>query len=361
MESNLRPMTLGEILDRTAQLYRSNFMLFAGIYAVYAGVMMVLNLAQIGLDSWVIGSHPTGGLLLLRGTVNLLRGLLILLVAGAAMAAINRAVTWVHLGEPATIRGAYRSIMPHLGRYLWLMTIIAFFIYAPLILAAVLAGVVFATSPGLLQALNTPGNPQSATVILMIFLIVVLILLPWIVYVIFMALRYSLAVPACVVENLKARQAIRRSIELSKGARWRIFLLGLLVCVIAVIMVIVAQFIVIVMVIKNHGQISPGAMALSQVMAFITNTFIGPIYAAGLALFYYDQRVRKEGYDIEWMMQQAGMVVAPPAAPEAAPQAAHGLTADPRNPFVPAPEPPQNAEFPQAQDSTRQHKENPND
>jgi len=29
MESNLRPLSLGEILDRTAQLYRENFVLFA--------------------------------------------------------------------------------------------------------------------------------------------------------------------------------------------------------------------------------------------------------------------------------------------------------------------------------------------
>jgi hypothetical protein len=28
-------------------------------------------------------------------------------------------------------------------------------------------------------------------------------------------------------------------------------------------------------------------------------------------LFYYDQRIRLEGFDIEWMMQQAGMVPEP--------------------------------------------------
>ena len=37
MQTDLRPMSLGEILDRTAQLYRNNFVLFAGIAAVYAG------------------------------------------------------------------------------------------------------------------------------------------------------------------------------------------------------------------------------------------------------------------------------------------------------------------------------------
>ena len=320
MDSSLRPLSLGEILDRTAQLYRSNFLLFAGIYSVYAGVLMVMNLAQIGLTTWVIGPRPSVWLLLLSGFAGLLKALLIFLFAGAAMAAINRAVTWVHLGEPATIRGAYLSILPHLGRYLWLMTIVAFFIYVPLILFVFLFGVVFFVvldfSPGLLQAFNNSGSPPSAVAILTIFLILILVLLPWIVYVIFMALRYSLAVPACVVENLKARQAIRRSIELSKGARGRIFLLGLLIFVIAFGLEALTQSFLVILAIKHHGQLGPVALAVSQVMAFITNTFIGPIYAAGLALFYFDQRVRKEGYDIERMMQQAGMVAAPPDAPE---------------------------------------------
>ena len=54
---------------------------------------------------------------------------------GIAVAANNRAVAWVHLGEPATIRGAYRSITPRLGRYLWLMLLKTFFAWTPLILS----------------------------------------------------------------------------------------------------------------------------------------------------------------------------------------------------------------------------------
>jgi hypothetical protein len=30
-------------------------------------------------------------------------------------------------------------------------------------------------------------------------------------------------------------------------------------------------------------------------------------------LFYYDQRIRKEGFDIEWMMQRAGLAQPPSA------------------------------------------------
>jgi hypothetical protein len=44
METTLRPLSLGEILDRTAELYRSNFLLFAGISSVYGGILLVLSL-----------------------------------------------------------------------------------------------------------------------------------------------------------------------------------------------------------------------------------------------------------------------------------------------------------------------------
>jgi hypothetical protein len=32
-----------------------------------------------------------------------------------------------------------------------------------------------------------------------------------------------------------------------------------------------------------------------------------PIYSIALTLFYYDQRIRKEGYDVEWLMEQAAL------------------------------------------------------
>jgi hypothetical protein len=34
---------------------------------------------------------------------------------------------------------------------------------------------------------------------------------------------------------------------------------------------------------------------------------LAPVYPIASTLFYYDQRIRKEGFDVEWMMQSAGM------------------------------------------------------
>jgi len=318
MESNLRPLTLGEILDRTAQLYRENFLLFAGIFVPYSGVLLVLGLLQIGLAEVLKARQMAGTLAWLTYLVAGILWLVIILLLGVATAAISRAVAWVHLGEPATIRGAYQSVLPRLGRYLWLMTITAFRVYAPLVLLyASYLGIMlyyikgFGTDPTAQQAAMKDSNTLIIVVVASVLFF--LLLIPIGIYTTLMSLRYSLAVPACVVENLTARASIRRSIELAKGSWGRIFLLALLVGVIKLGLVGLTQFFVFVAAFKHPGQLpSPGVQSLSQVLGFFTNTFLGPIWAAGITLFYYDQRIRKEGYDIEWMMQAAGLT--PPAA-----------------------------------------------
>jgi len=315
METNLRPLSLGEILDRTAQLYRENFLLFAGISAVYAGVLMVLNLVQIGMGELLRALQMTQQLpWVTLGFIALILPLMFVF-AGAAMAANNRAVSWVHLGETATIRRAYASILPRLGRYLWLMTIVAFVIYIPflLIYGGYFALLLLYVKPkGLLSQGGAGANPQAVMIFGLLTLLFVLLLILAIVYAIVMALRYALAVPASVVEDLKARQALRRSVELSKGSRGRIFMLCLLIIAIQLGLVTVTQVFFFLAAFQHHGQLPVWVLVMQQIVGFLSNSFIGPMYATGLTLFYYDQRVRKEGYDIEWMMQAAGLT--PPAA-----------------------------------------------
>ncbi|MGA2538143.1 MAG: hypothetical protein ABSF53_19180, partial [Terracidiphilus sp.] len=91
MQTDLRPMTLGEILDRTAQLYRTHFVLFAGIAAVYAGALLVLNLIQIGVDEVLRRLNMTQQLPWVTLGFVLLIMPLVFIFAGAAVAANNRA------------------------------------------------------------------------------------------------------------------------------------------------------------------------------------------------------------------------------------------------------------------------------
>jgi hypothetical protein len=310
MQTRLRPMSLGEILDHTAQLYRTNFVLFAGIAAVYAGAVLVLNLLQIGMAELMRHLHLTQQLPWVTLGFLVLILPLIFIFAGAAVAANNRAVAWVNLDQPATIRGAYLSILPRMGRYLWLMTIIAFFIYLPFVVISI-GYFVFLFIYALPRKLFVPGaasaNPQSTIVLALVTLAFGVLALGAFAYAIVMALRYSLSLPASVLEDLPARKAIRRSIELSKGSRGRIFVLGLLISSIQIGLVAITQVVFIVAAVKQRGQLPAWAQIIQQIVGFFTNSFIGPMYATGLTLFYYDQRVRKEGFDIEMMMDAAGM------------------------------------------------------
>ena len=320
METSLRPLSLGEILDRTAQLYRSNFVLFAGIFAVYSGVALVLNLVLIGLGELLKALHQAENLKWVIWTFSGLQILFLFLIVGVVVAAISCAVAWVNLGKPASIRGAYMSVLPRFGRYLWLMTITAFIVWTPIVLLyggyfafMVLNVKGYGTVAGIANTQSAASDPTKMMTLGLASLAFFLLLFPFGAYTVFMSLRYALALPACVVENLKARAAIRRSIDLSKGSRGRIFVLLLLILALKIGLVLITQLFILVAAFKHRGELGPGLMSLSQVIAFFTNTFLGPIGATGITLFYYDQRVRKEGFDIEWMMQAAGLTVPAPA------------------------------------------------
>jgi len=315
MTTQLRPLTLGEILDRTAELYRNNFPLFAGTSAIFASVMLFTEMVILGCEDLMGYPNVPGHLQWAIATMSVLQMIVILLVAGLSIAAFNRMVAWVHMGEPASIRAAVSSVRPHMGRYLWVMTNVGLRAWAPIaVLYIIVVGMLFAvlptgwlTNPGVMQQPHAV-DPTKAVQILVSFLVLGPLFLAAVVYGVLMSLRYSLAMPVCVVEGVATGAAIKRSIQLSKGSRGRIFVLGLLVYAIRTMLGLILGFPLIFFSMKHLGQPLPiWLLAVTQVAGFLINTFIGPIYSTGLTLFYYDQRVRKEGFDIVWMMQAAGL------------------------------------------------------
>lgn len=306
MEINLRPLTLGEILDKTAQLYRTNFVLLAGIFAVTNGLVLLLILMVDGVSADYRAIQTTMKLQASAPVVILVCLLVLvgMLLYGASIAAVTRAVAWVYVGEPATIRGAYQSTLPRLGRYLWLMTLAALILLGIALLAALALAVVMVALIAIITVVFGKSGPAATIagfIVGVSFDLGLFVVLAW------FAARYALGIPACVVENLKARKALRRSVELSKSSRGRIFLLFLLVGVIQIGLYVLTQMPFIVYGFMHHHRLSLWINLLSQVISVATNTLVGPILATGLTLFYFDQRVRKEGYDIEWMMAAAGL------------------------------------------------------
>lgn len=317
MDNQLRPLTLGEILDRTADLYRSRFLFFTGLSGVFAAAMLAVHLIQVGAIHLLGYPHVPTHLQWVYFSSIGVQALLVSLMAGLSIAACNRAVAWIYLGKPATVSSAVGSISSRVGRYLWLVTIVMLRAWGPLIGIYILFfGIIFAAgfggeSVGAANQTATMGAGQMAGAVVGA-LIALFLLVPALVYGIIMWLRYSLAMPACVVEELPAGGAIRRSVDLSQDARGRIFVLWLLVFAIRLVLAILIEFPSILLLVKNPGHPVPiGWLIYQQCGVFVMDMLIGPIYSIGLTLFYYDQRIRREGFDIEWMMQAAGLVPQP--------------------------------------------------
>jgi uncharacterized membrane protein len=123
------------------------------------------------------------------------------------------------------------------------------------------------------------------------------------VYGIIAYIRNSLAIPAAVMENLTVRAAMRRSKVLVAGRKGRIFLLGLLM--IALYMVAgVLQMPFALLILHSRSAEQVLVQVISLLVAFLCSSLIGPVAAIALCLFYIDERVRREAFDIEFLMDK---------------------------------------------------------
>jgi hypothetical protein len=317
MDEALRPSTLGEILDRTILIYRTRFLVFLGIGALPAGVVLALGGAVGALLALVkmTGTGPAGlvaegvAWAVLLGLAALIGLPLLLAVAALAGGAMNHAAARAFLGESVTIRGAYAAARKRFRRYLWLFVLQGLITWiAPLGVWMVL--LVLGAAGGALM------KPAGAGMAALIGVLALLSLVALAGYCVWMTLWLCLGFPACVVEQTGAWVSLKRSMRLSKGTRGRVFLLYLLGTALNYLLVLAISVPVLIGMALLPGAGRPEfaqtlnlvTMLLMYGGGFVAQAVTKPVYGIALMLFYYDQRIRQEGFDIEWMMERAGLV-----------------------------------------------------
>jgi len=55
---------------------------------------------------------------------------------------------------------------------------------------------------------------------------------------------------------------------------------------------------------RTPGHVPIGVTIYSLAVGFVISSLTMPIYGIGLTLFYYDARIRKEGFDVEWRLER---------------------------------------------------------
>jgi len=310
MTANLRPMNLGEILDRTLQIYRAKLLVFVGIAAIPALVMISIETAN--RIWWGLTPEPFDGnipLALLQWTLYLTAlyqvALLLHLLVWPAITCLS---SQLYFGENPTLTAATFCGNAHWKS--WLRMAIASWgvvlIFPELATAGPAIGILYLLSEVLKVESNTMD--KLADLIFYLSFTIGYLIFYW------MSSALFFAVPVKSLEELSVRKSLRRSWTLSRGCRLKTIFLRLALVFTGWILNLslsTVLFLVVRWIIQSFGvwryyyrNIYTGIGFLA---AFTASTLIGPIFPIALTLFYYDQRIRSEGYDIEKMMEAAGM------------------------------------------------------
>ncbi len=295
----LRPLGLGDFFDGAFRTIRGNPTAMVGLAALVTTVFMVvpvivtLGLAAAGHLTLDLRPDPV------TGDVSALDSVATSLVSGLgsifgafATIVLNgmlvRVVAEAVLGRRTRIGEAWRAtrgrLLPLVG-----LTILDVLLWTVVVGGPVLLGVLVAT-----QA----GDAIGFVVGIPVFLAALAVGL-------FVQIRFfQLAAPALVLERTGVFASLRRAGRLSRGQWWRIF--GVLLLTGLVIGVVGQVVAVPLAVVGALGPtVFPGtAGALLLVLSsFLSQILVGaittPFTSAVTALQYVDQRIRKEGLDVE--------------------------------------------------------------
>jgi hypothetical protein len=299
VRTELRPLNLGEILDRTFQIYRTHFQLFAGLATVGAAFTLVWKTIQV----FVLRSMSGHGLLSLRyqivsGAAQLISIFIALIVFSLVMGAMVQAVSAIYLEQPTGISLLLRGLLPRWLR-LVLVTVTAFVIaWTPFVLGIMGTAL---TVP-LARRLKSVAAANMATTVYGLLGFAFVVFLP---LGIWLSLRYVLANSACAYEGTRIRQSLKRSAVLGKGMRWRLFVLLLVAVVMQLVVGVLINIPVWVSLARAPLHPPLWVVIYSLIGNFIVTVLTSPVAGIGVALFYFDARIRKEGLDIEWSLQPA--------------------------------------------------------
>ena len=97
-----------------------------------------------------------------------------------------------------------------------------------------------------------------------------------------------------------------RSSQLSEGNRWRIFVVWLLFLALSIAVSMLLQWPITLgtlFLVQRMGSTGPILVQIASILAtFVSQCLVAPLATIAFSLIYYDERVRKEAFDLQLMM-----------------------------------------------------------
>jgi hypothetical protein len=298
--SDLRPLTIGELIDRTFQLYRRHFIQLFLFSALIYSLWFVLGVIATFLGWQESAQQISKHLVLLMLIAPAYLVVLILMKLGEG--ALVYYASELYLGRAPLLKDGFRSLRNRVWPILWttflktVVTTLAFLLVAvPLIVLFV-----------------RKGHLTWQLVMSMLAACVVL-LIPGLI----LAVRYLLSDQVVMLENGSGWSAVQRSSELIRYdpglgiMYWGETRISILLLVIAVASILIGAVSSVPALLSRipgllHGNytaldmnIPTGVRVITHLLNFLGTSLVAPLFAIVKTAFYYDVRIRKEGFDLE--------------------------------------------------------------
>ena len=308
----LRPLSIGDIYQGAFAAIKTNARTMFGFTAALLGVVLVISIAtnyaiiNLVLPNYLSPNSPYAtAFISLSGSFSQLGGSLLqvlatVLLSGLIVVAVSRSV----LGRVASSKEVWErtksKFLPLIGLNIITSIISGLMMIIGIVVFFVLLASAASTAETETELFQNLGISLVGLLILMLASVLVSS---------YLSIKFSVAPPAMVLENLGVFAALGRSWRLTRGNFWRLLGINILTAIITFMVASIflgitealgAIFVVV-------GSSSPEDILaslntiyiLTMVMSTIAQLLILPFTSSVNALLYIDLRMRKEGLDVE--------------------------------------------------------------
>jgi hypothetical protein len=295
---SLVPMRIGELLDRTFRLMRENFWMFFLIILIPQGIYFVASSVLRFVLSDFLKEHAGPAMTVAWGASFFLVAIIFAVIQLWAQGALIHAISEKYLGHLTSIGLAYGAAK----KRLWGLIGTSLLMVLLMVLCLALPGVFLAI---IVPVLAKAGLPKAVSILVPVIGILFLLFLFFYIF-----MNWLLMDKVVILERMSGMRALRRSKELmtarTEPGFWRSTKMKagfILLCVLAIgigfHLLVQVPGIVLVLFMKA----SLIAHTLSEALGVIANSLTTLIGAIAMILYYYDIRVRKEGFDLKMMAE----------------------------------------------------------
>jgi hypothetical protein len=283
----LRPLGVGDVLDRTFTVYRSRPLLFIGLSAIWYLVLVLVFIvlaAAVFAGALAAFSNQAGSPSpeQLAGAAAGIIGFVVvavivaILLLSAQSGSLAYAAARRYLAGDAAIGESFRAGLSAAPR-MFLAGIVVFL--AIVVVWAVLLILAAITNQGIAFAIAI-----CAALVLSVFL----------------GCSWLVAPVVVVIEKMGPIAALSRAWRLSSGHRWRIFGIQLLLLILNLVLSILIAALFGGLAAAGSGGTETAVSTVVQTVVNLASTIIwAPVQWIAFTVLYYDLRVRKEAFDLQ--------------------------------------------------------------